>query len=82
MYQGVTIGGSHGRHREDGRGFWQPQFREQRYRTRTPCIFGPIYVGGGAIVKAARIVTKDVGPGTRYKRRLLCAACKHNYSSL
>lgn len=33
VYQGVTIGGSHGRHREDGRGgLLAAPFREQRYR--------------------------------------------------
>ncbi len=34
------------------------------------CVFGPIYVGDGAIVKAARIVTKDVEPGARFSWRL------------
>lgn len=29
------------------------------------CVFGPLYVGDGAIVKAGRIVTKDVGAGER-----------------
>lgn len=67
VYQGVTIGGSHGRHREDGRGggLLAAPIREQRYRVTNSCIFGPIYVGDGAIVKAARIVTKDVGPGDK-----------------
>lgn len=33
--------------------------------TLIPAFFGPIYIGDGAIVKAGRIVTKDVGPGEK-----------------
>ena len=67
VYQGVTIGGSHGRHREDGRGgvFWQPHFGSDVIVYTNSCVFGPIYIGDGAIVKAGRIVTKDVGPGEK-----------------
>lgn len=66
-YQGVTIGGSRGRSREDGRGgvFWQPHFGSNVVVYKNACVFGPIYVGDDAIVKAARIVTKDVEPGAR-----------------
>lgn len=45
--------------------FWQPQFGSNVIVYTNSCIFGPIYVGDGAIVKAARIVTKDVGPGDK-----------------
>lgn len=66
VYQGVTIGGSRGRHRDDGRGvFWQPHFGSNVILYTNSCVFGPVYVGDGAIVKAARIVTKDVEPGAR-----------------
>ena len=67
VYQGVTIGGSHGRNREDGQGgvFWQPHFGSNVIIYSNACVFGPVYVGDGAIVKAARIVTKDVEPGAR-----------------
>lgn len=67
VYQGVTIGGSNGRYREDGRGgvFWQPHFGSNVIVYTNSCIFGPIYIGDGAIVKAARIVTKDVGAGEK-----------------
>lgn len=67
VYQGVTIGGSHGRHRDDGHGgvFWQPHFGNDVIVYTNSCIFGPIYIGDDAIVKAARVVTKDVEPGER-----------------
>lgn len=67
VYQGVTIGGSHGRHRDDDRGnvFWQPHFGNDVIVYTNSCVFGPIYIGDGAIVKAARIVTRDVGPGEK-----------------
>lgn len=67
VYQGVTIGGSHGKSREDGRGgvFWQPHFGTDVIVYTNSCVFGPIYLGDGAIVKAARVVTKDVEPGAR-----------------
>ena len=67
VYQGVTIGGSHGRNREDGRGgvFWQPHFGSDVIVYTNSCVFGPIYVWDGAIVKAGRIVVKDVEPGAR-----------------
>ena len=45
--------------------FWQPHFGSNVIVYTNSCIFGPIYVGDGAIVKAARIVTKDVGPGDK-----------------
>ena len=67
VYQGVTIGGSNGRYRKDNQGgvFWQPHFGSDVVVYTNSCVFGPIYVGDGAIVKAARIVTKDVGPGEK-----------------
>lgn len=67
VYQGVTIGGSHGRSREDDYGtvFWQPHFGSGVVCYTNSCVFGPIYIGDGAIVKAARIVTKDVEPGEK-----------------
>lgn len=67
VYQGVTIGGSHGRHRDDDRGnvFWQPHFGNDVIVYTNSCVFGPIYIGDDAIVKAARIVTRDVGPGEK-----------------
>lgn len=67
VYQGVTIGGSRGRSREDGQGgvFWQPHFSSNVVVYANACVFGPIYVGDDAIVKAARIVTKDVEPGAK-----------------
>lgn len=45
--------------------FWQPHFGSNVIVYTNSCIFGPIYVGDSAIVKAARIVTKDVGPGDK-----------------
>ena len=67
IYQGVTIGGSHGRSREDGRGgvFWQPHFGSDVIVYTNSCVFGPVYVGDGATVKAARVVTNDVEPGEK-----------------
>lgn len=67
VYQGVTIGGSHGLSREDGRGevFWQPHFGSNVVVYTNACVLGPIYVGDGAIIKAARIVTEDVEPGAK-----------------
>ena len=67
VYQGVTIGGSHGRHREDGRGgvFWQPHFGSDVIVYTNSSVFGPIFIGDGAIVKAARVITKDVEPGEK-----------------
>lgn len=67
VYQGVTIGGSHGLYREDGRGgvFWQPHLGSGVTLFTNSCVFGPIYIGDGAVVKAARIVTEDVEPGRR-----------------
>ena len=67
VYQGVTIGGSCGSGRNDGRGgvFWQPHFGSNVIVYTNACVLGPIYVGDGAIVKAARIVTKDVKPGAK-----------------
>ena len=67
VYQGVTVGGSRGHHRDDGRGevFWQPHFGSNVIIYSNACVFGPVYDGDGAIVKAARIVTKDVEPGAR-----------------
>lgn len=62
LYQHVTLGGSNGRRREDGRGgvFAQPHFGSGAVVYTNSCIFGPVFVGDRAIVKAGRIVTKDV----------------------
>lgn len=67
VYQGVTIGGSSGRYREDGRGgvFRQPHFGSNVIVYTNACIFGPIYIGNDAVVKAGRIITKDVDPGEK-----------------
>lgn len=67
VYQGVTIGGSHGLHREDGRGgvFWQPHFGSDVIVFTNSCVFGPIYIGDGAVVKATRVVTEDVESGRK-----------------
>lgn len=67
LYQHVTLGGSNGRRREDGGGgvFTQPHFGSGCVVYTGSCVFGPLYVGDGAIVKAGRIVTKDVGAGER-----------------
>lgn len=45
--------------------FWQPHFGSYVTVYTNSCVFGPVYVGDGTIVKAARIVTKDVGPGEK-----------------
>ncbi|WP_165249374.1 serine O-acetyltransferase [Adlercreutzia sp. ZJ141] len=67
LYQGVTLGGSLGRVRDDSRGsvFTQPHFGKNCTVFTNACVFGPVYVGDNVIVKAARIVTKDIEAGAR-----------------
>ena len=46
----------------DGGGvFWQPHFGSDVIVFTNACVFGPIYIGDEAIIKATRVVTKDVG---------------------
>lgn len=65
LYQGVTLGGTNGKYRDDGSGrlFWQPHFGKDVVIYTGSCVFGPVCVGDGAIVKAGRIITKDVEKG-------------------
>ena len=55
VYQGVTIGGSHGRHREDGRGgvFWQPHFGSDVIVYTNSCVLAQYISGMVQLLKRA-----------------------------
>ncbi|WP_416995951.1 serine O-acetyltransferase [Alistipes putredinis] len=63
VYQNVTIGGSRDRVREKTGGgcFAQPHFGRNVTIYSGASVFGPVYIGDNAMIKAGRIVTKDVG---------------------
>lgn len=68
LYQGVTIGGLYGSVRDNtkrGGVFSQPHFGKGVVVYTNACIFGPVYIGDDAIVKAGRLVIKDVAPGEK-----------------
>ena len=62
IYQGVTIGGNEGKNRmdEEGKVWYQPLLEDGVIIYTNACIFGPVVIHKGSIVKAGKIVSKDL----------------------
>lgn len=62
IYQGVTIGGNEGKSRmdADGKVWYQPLLEDGVIIYTNACVFGPIVIHEGSVVKAGKIVSKDL----------------------
>lgn len=62
VYQGVTIGGNNNLSRVDekGREWWQPLLEDNVKICTNACVFGPIIISEGTLVKAGSIVSHSM----------------------
>lgn len=62
VYQGVTLGGNQGKSRVDAEGkIWYQPVIEDRVKVYTnACVFGPVVISEGSVIKAGQIISKDL----------------------
>lgn len=61
LYQGVTIGGSGKSAIYQGKEIWQPVIDENVIIYSNAMVLGPVYVAKDSVIKAGRVVTKNIG---------------------